>query len=76
MSKGDQTHPEYGIKITIPTNDPFADLVGGDWEKTHWFSSAPERDRCLRDMQREHEYSRRGDKPSLNFAPVSRGINS
>ena len=51
----------------------FAHLIGEDWEKTHWFDTAAERNRTLRDMQREHEYSRRGDKPTLVFEPIDRG---
>ena len=51
----------YGIRVRLRPGDPFAKLVGGDWQKTHWFFTAAERDRVLDDMSRKHEYSRIGD---------------
>ena len=72
MTSAESATPRYGIRVTIPDNDPFANLVGDDWNKTHWFNSALERDRTMRDMQREHEYSRRGDKPTLVFEAIER----
>ena len=47
-------------------------LIGRDFERTHWYSSQIERDRALADMAGEHLYSRRGDKPTLNFEPIDR----
>jgi len=66
----------FGIRISIPDGDPFANLVGDDWTKTHWFSDKIERDRVLRDMAREHEYSRQGDSPTLQFEAISRTADS
>ena len=60
----------YGIRVQLRPGDPFARLVGGDWEKTHWYASAAERDRALQEMAREHEYSRIGDAPALLFEKV------
>jgi|HubBroStandDraft_6_1064221.scaffolds.fasta_scaffold55560_2 hypothetical protein len=60
----------YGIRVRLRPGDPFAKLVGADWQKTHWFFTAAERDRTLEDMSRKHEYSRIGDQPALVFEKV------
>jgi hypothetical protein len=62
----------YGIRVRLRPGDPFAKLVGGDWQKTHWFFTAAERDRVLEDMSRKHEYSRIGDQPALVFEKVEK----
>ncbi len=69
----------FGIRVRLRVGDPFAKLLGADWQKTHWFYTAAERDRALADMARKHEYSRIGDQPALVFEKVenlaeSRGI--
>ncbi len=55
----------FGIKVGLRPGDPFANLVGADWQKTHWFASAAERDTVLVDMEGRHLYSRRGDYPTI-----------
>jgi hypothetical protein len=62
----------YGIRVRLPPRDPFARLLGSDWQKTYWFFTAAERDRVLEDMSRKHEYSRIGDKPALLFDKVEK----
>ena len=69
----------FGVRVRLRSGDPFARLVGNDWQKTHWYATAADRDRALLDMAREHEYSRIGDRPSLVFEKTenlaqSRGI--
>jgi hypothetical protein len=69
----------YGIRVRLKPGDPFAKLLGSDWQKTHWYFTAAERDRVLADMSRRHEYSRIGDRPALVFEKVenlaeSRGL--
>jgi hypothetical protein len=73
MTSADDLPPEYGIRVSLPPGEPFANLVGEDWEKTHWFTTPAARDRAFSEMQREHEYSRRGDKPTLIFEPIGQG---
>ena len=69
----DLTAPRpYGIRVTLPATDTFAQLLGTDWERLHWYATAAERDRALRDMAAEHLYSRRGDRPRLDFEPIER----
>ena len=56
----------YGIRVRLRSGDPFAKLLGLDWQKTHWFFTAPERDRVM------DEYSRIGDRPALVFEKVEK----
>ena len=60
----------FGIRVSIEPEDSFSRLLGRDWERTHWFTTAGERDRALADMAAEHLYSRRGDRPTLRFEPI------
>jgi hypothetical protein len=62
----------YGIRVRLRATDPFRKLLGGDWQKTHWYFTAAERDRVMEDMSRRHEYSRIGDGPTLVFEKVEK----
>lgn len=62
----------FGVRITLKTGDPFRKLLGADWNKTHWYGTAAERDAALIEMSRRHEYSRAGDKPALKFDKVEK----
>jgi hypothetical protein len=62
----------YGVRITLKPGDPFRKLLGADWNKTHWFGSAAERDAALIEMARRHDYSRPGDRPALKFDKVEK----
>ena len=62
----------YGIRVSLRPGDPFAKLLGTDWQKTHWYFTAAERDLKLEDMARKHEYSRIGDQPALVFEKVEK----
>jgi len=62
----------YGVQITLMTGDPFRKLLGADWNKTHWYGTAAERDAALIEMSRKHEYSRPGDRPALKFDKVEK----
>jgi hypothetical protein len=69
----------YGIRVRVRGDDPFARLVGNDWQRTHWYATSAERDLAMADMARRHEYSRIGDSPTLVLEKVenlaqSRGI--
>jgi hypothetical protein len=75
MTNSDNS-PQYGIRVKLPTDDPFIELIGKDWQTTHWFDSPTQRDLSLREMAREHEFSRRGDKPTLIFEPVNRSTDN
>lgn len=60
----------YGVRVRLRHGDPFARLVGNDWQTTHWYYTPGERDAALSRMARRHEYSRIGDEPTLLFEKV------
>jgi hypothetical protein len=62
----------FGIRVRLRPGDSFARLLDSGWEQFHWFATAEERDRALSDMQSEHVYSRRGDRPTLRFEAVDK----
>lgn len=63
---------KYGIRLTLPNNDPLIPLLGENWEKTHWYATLEERDRALREMTEQHIYYRKGDKPSFVYEKLER----
>ncbi len=62
----------YGVRITLPPDDPFRNLLGPEWQKYHWFATARERDQAMMEMARRHEYSRAQDRPALIFEKVEK----
>lgn len=62
----------FGIRVSLAPGDPFARLVGADWEKHHWFATERERDAVLADMASRHAYSRQGDAPSLRYTRIEK----
>ncbi len=57
----------YGIRVSMRASDTFARLLGTGWHREYWYATREERDAALADMAGEHQYSRRGDKPTLKF---------
>ena len=47
-------------------------LLTDNWETFHWFANTADRDAALADMSRRHEFSRRGDVPTVKYQPVER----
>ena len=62
----------YGIRVSLTGVDPFAKLVGAEWEQFHWFTTPEERNATLKDMASQHLYSREGDAPAIVFEAVER----
>jgi hypothetical protein len=62
----------YGIRVSLPPEDPFRKLLGPEWHRLHWYSTPEERDTALADMAHRHQYSRSEDKPSLVFQKVEK----
>ena len=60
----------YGVRVSLRDLDPFANLCGADWQRSHWYHTVAERDAALAEMSRKHEYSRPGDRPALVFTKV------
>jgi len=66
----------FGIRVSLDDSDPFGRLLGADWRRFHWYKTAKQRDYALKEMSREHVYSRRGDRPIIILEPVARSSNS
>lgn len=64
----------YGIRKTLAPDHPRrqSHLLGDDWEAYEWYETEREREQALRELQREHLYSRRGDVPRLVLERVDR----
>jgi len=62
----------FGIRVKVRSSDPFRNLVGDDWQREHWFTSATERDDALKKMSGKYIYFRPGDKPSLDFEKIEK----
>ncbi|HWG75276.1 MAG TPA: hypothetical protein VN660_00610 [Steroidobacteraceae bacterium] len=60
----------YGVRISLRPGDPFRKIMGADWQRSHWYATAVERDAALAEMSRKHEYSRIGDRPALLFEKI------
>jgi hypothetical protein len=60
----------WGIRVSLVPGDPFARLVGADWQKLHWFATERERDVALADMASRHLFSRSGDEPAVRFERI------
>ncbi|HJP04543.1 MAG: hypothetical protein CL799_02190 [Chromatiales bacterium] len=76
MNTPDSKTGGFGIQVTLPENDPFRRLLDEGWNTQHWFQSRYERDRALKEMSREHEYSRKGDAPTLLFEVINNTSDS
>jgi hypothetical protein len=66
------TDKPFGIRVKVRSTDPFRNLVGTDWAREHWFSTANERDEALRSMSGKYVYFRPGDKPTLDYEKIER----
>jgi len=62
----------FGIRVTMPPNDPLRRVLGNDWSKEHWFATREERDEALAEMARRHDFSRIGDIPSIRLDTLER----
>lgn len=63
---------KYGIRVTLPAGDTFADLLGPDWERLHWYGSEEERDAAFNDMATRHGYYRTTDSPTQVLEKIVR----
>lgn len=60
----------FGVRVSLRPGDPFRRILGPDWNRTHWYETAAERDAAIAEMSRRHDYSRPGDQPALAFEKV------
>jgi len=66
------TDRRFGVRVSLRPGDPFASLVGADWQKEHWYPTERERDEALTEMSRRYPFFRIGDEPALVFDRVER----
>lgn len=69
-SAQEESQKPYGLRVSLLPSDPLRKLLGDDWSRTHWYASVEAREAARREMSRKHEYSRPGDKPTLQFEPI------
>lgn len=64
---------QFGIRVELPENDPMSapHLLGEQWSGTRWFETEGARDSALEKMQKQPEYYRKGDTPSVQLTKVS-----
>jgi hypothetical protein len=63
---------KYGIRVSLPTADTIAQLLGSDWERMHWYASEEERDSAYENMVKRHGYYRSTDNPSQVLEKIVR----
>jgi hypothetical protein len=66
----------YGLRVSLPSGDPFRKLLGPEWHRIHWYATPQEREIDLAEMRRRHEYSRATDAPSLRFEKIEKLFES
>ena len=69
---GGDSEQLYGVRMTLPPEDPMRLVLGDDWETVRWYATPAERDAALEDMRSEHLFSRVGDRPTLIYETVER----
>lgn len=62
----------FGVRVGLKAGDPFAKLVGDDWQTLHWFATERERDDAMTEMSRRYPTFRIGDEPALRFEKIER----
>lgn len=54
----------FGIRVSLPPEEPLARLLGPDWETFHWYATQEERDAAFEQMVMRHGYYRDTDTPT------------
>jgi len=63
----------WGIRLSLPDNDPMLALLGNDWHEYQWFASEAAREAKLAQLEQQFVYYRKGDQPSFVLERVNRG---
>ena len=61
----------WGIRLSLPENDPMRAVLGDDWQEYQWFASEPAREDKLEQLRRQFVYYREGDRPSFVLERVN-----
>ena len=62
----------FGIRLSLPENDPMRAVLGDDWHQFQWFACETERDAKIRQLTAPFAYYRLGDRPSFRVERVTR----
>ena len=63
---------KFGIKVSLPADDTFSNILGDDWEQVHWYTSEDERDKAFDNMAIRHGYYRTTDSPTQVLEKIMR----
>ena len=64
----------WGIRLSLPENDPMRPLLGEDWQEFQWFASEAAREAKLAELSRPFVYYRDGDTPTFVLERVNRAM--
>jgi len=62
----------YGLRISLPADDTFTDILGPGWHRELWYRTQIERDKAIRELRNQHPYYRLGDRPTLEIVKINR----
>jgi hypothetical protein len=62
----------YGIRLSLPREDPMRRLLGDDWAEFQWFDTEAARDAKMKQLGEQFVYYRRGDRPTFILERVQR----
>lgn len=62
----------FGIRVTLPANDTLRNVLGDNWERSHWYPTEAERDAAFEQMAKRHGYYRDTDSPTQVLEKISR----
>lgn len=63
---------DWGVRLSLPENDPMQRILGDDWHEYHWFASEAAREDKIDQLSRQFTYYRKGDQPSFVIERVNR----
>jgi hypothetical protein len=64
----------WGLRLSLPENDPMRPLLGEDWHEFQWFATEQAREAKLGQLRRQFVYYREGDQPSFVVERVNRPV--
>ena len=62
----------FGIRVSLPANDTLRNILGEDWEHSHWYPTEAERDSAYEKMAIRHGYYRNTDSPTQVLERIER----
>jgi hypothetical protein len=68
------TPKAWGIRLSLPENDPMRPILGEDWHEYQWFAAEAQREAKLEQLRRQFVYYRKGDQPSFILERVNREL--